>query len=195
VPAQKLLSTVVRLQRERNQKFGAGQIVDILLGRTTARITQNDHSSLSTFGIGAELSEQEWRGVVRQLLAQGLLAVSGEYGTLVVTEASGTVLAGGRKVMLRREPDRPVRAAKARRAAVVDLPAEVAPVFELLRAWRAAESKQQGVPAYVIFHDATLREIATGTPTTLAELGTMSGVGENKLAKYGEAILAVLAAA
>ncbi|MET4703693.1 DNA helicase RecQ [Frigoribacterium sp. UYMn621] len=193
VPAQKLLSTIVRLQRERNQKFGAGQIVDILLGRSTARITQNDHASLSTFGIGTELSDQEWRGVVRQLLAQGLLAVQGEYGTLVVTEASASVLGGARPVMLRREPERAARPAKSRRGPVVELPAEAAPLFERLRAWRAAESKEQGVPAYVIFHDATLREIATGTPTTLAELGTMSGVGENKLAKYGEAILEVLA--
>jgi ATP-dependent DNA helicase RecQ len=194
VPAQKLLSTIVRLQRERNQKFGAGQIVDILLGRTTARITQNDHASLSTFGIGTELGDQEWRGVVRQLLAQGLLAVQGEYGTLVVTEASATVLAGDRLVMLRREPERASRPVKSRRGPVIGLPAGVAPVFESLRAWRAAESKEQGVPAYVVFHDATLREIATGMPTTLAELGTMSGVGENKLAKYGETILAVLAA-
>ncbi|QNE48556.1 DNA helicase RecQ [Glaciihabitans sp. INWT7] len=193
VLAQKLLSTIVRLQRERNQKFGAGQIVDILLGRTTARITQNDHASLSTFGIGTELSDQEWRGVVRQLLAQGLLAVQGEYGTLVVTEASASVLGGARPVMLRREPERAARPTKSRRGPVVELPAGAAPLFERLRAWRAAESKEQGVPAYVIFHDATLREIATGTPTTLAELGTMSGVGENKLAKYGEAILEVLA--
>ena len=193
VPAQKLLSTIVRLQRERNQKFGAGQIVDILLGRSTARIAQNDHASLSTFGIGTELSDQEWRGVVRQLLAQGLLAVQGEYGTLVVTEASTTVLAGQRPVMLRREPERAARPAKSRRGPVIELPTGAAPVFERLRVWRAAESKEQGVPAYVIFHDATLREIATGTPTTLAELGTMSGVGENKLAKYGEAILVVLA--
>jgi len=192
VPAQKLLSTIVRLQRERNQKFGAGQIVDILLGRSTARITQNDHASLSTFGIGTELTDQEWRGVVRQLLAQGLLAVQGEYGTLVVTEASTTVLAGQRPVMLRREPERAVRPTKSRRGPAVELPAGAAPVFERLRMWRAAESKEQGVPAYVVFHDATLREIATGTPTTLAELGTMSGVGENKLAKYGEAILEVL---
>ena len=193
VPAQKLLSTIVRLQRERNQKFGAGQIVDILLGRSTARITQNNHASLSTFGIGTELSDLEWRGVVRQLLAQGLLAVQGEYGTLVVTEASTTVLAGQRPVMLRRETERATRPAKSRRGPVIELPAGVAPVFERLRVWRAAESKEQGVPAYVIFHDATLREIATGGPTTLAELGMMSGVGENKLDKYGEAILEVLA--
>ena len=193
VPAQKLLSTVVRLARERNQKFGAGQIVDILLGRTTARITQNRHDELATYGIGAELSEQEWRGVVRQLLAQGLLAVSGEYGTLVTTEASAAVLAGTRPVMLRREPERAARPSRARRTALADLPTELAPVFDALRAWRSAEAKEQGVPAYVIFHDATLREIATGRPTSLAQLGTMSGVGENKLAKYGDAILGVLA--
>ena len=130
---------------------------------------------------------------MRQLLAQGLLAVQGEYGTLVVTEASTTVLAGQRPVLLRREPERAARPAKSRRGPAVELPAAAASVFERLRVWRAAESKEQGVPAYVIFHDATLREIATGTPTTLTELGMMSGVGENKLAKYGEAILEVLA--
>ena len=194
VPAQKLLSTVVRLQRERNQKFGAGQIVDILLGRTTPRITQNDHSSLSTFGIGTELTDQEWRGVVRQLLAQGLLAVQGEYGTLVMTEASSSVLAGGRAVMLRREAARAARPARAGRAnAAAELPTVASAIFERLRTWRAAESKEQAVPAYVIFHDATLREIALGNPGTLAELGSMSGVGVNKLTRYGEAILAILA--
>jgi ATP-dependent DNA helicase RecQ len=193
VPAQKLLSTVVRLARERNQKFGAGQLVDILLGRMTARITQNRHDSLSTFGIGSELTEQEWRGVVRQLLAQGLLAVNSDgFGTLVTTEASSAVLTGSRAVMLRREPERPARASKARRVAIADLPQEQVPVFDALRAWRAAEAKEQGVPAYVVFHDATLREIAAGKPTTLDQLGTMTGVGANKLAKYGDAILEVL---
>jgi ATP-dependent DNA helicase RecQ len=193
VPAQKLLSTVVRLKRERNQRFGAGQIIDILLGKSTPRVTQHDHASLSTFGIGTDLGEAEWRGVVRQLLAQGLLAVNSDgYGTLLVTETSADVLGGGRRVLLRRELEKPLRAAKSRRTALADLPAEASPLFDRLRAWRSAEAKEQGVPAYVIFHDATLREIATGRPTTTAELGTMSGVGENKLAKYGDAILGVL---
>jgi len=193
VPAQKLLSTVVRLARERNQKFGAGQLVDILLGRTTARITQNKHETLSTYGIGAELTEQEWRGVVRQLLAQGLLAVNSDgFGTLITTQASTDVLSGNRTIMLRREPERPMKSSRARRTALADLPAELTPVFDTLRAWRSAQAKEQGVPAYVIFHDATLREIASGNPTTLAQLGSMSGVGENKLAKYGEAILELL---
>ncbi|MCQ4042315.1 DNA helicase RecQ [Streptantibioticus rubrisoli] len=199
VAAQKLLSTVVRLKRERNQKFGAGQIIDILLGRKTAKVIQFDHDALSVFGIGTELREAEWRGVVRQLLAQDLLAVEGEYGTLVLTDSSGEVLRGQRQVMLRREPERPTRTAKEPKAAQagrkvpVDLPEAAVPVFELLRAWRAATAKEQGVPAYVIFHDATLREIATTVPSTLDQLGTISGVGENKLAKYGQPILDVLA--
>ncbi|MCC9738876.1 DNA helicase RecQ [Streptomyces sp. MNU89] len=200
VPAQKVLSTVVRLQRERRQKFGAGQIVDILLGRKTAKVIQHDHDTLSVFGIGTELKEAEWRGVVRQLLAQGLLAVEGDYGTLVLTGTSAEVLGGRREVRLRREPERPAaRAAKGpssgRRAAAApaDLPEEAVPVFERLRAWRAATAREQGVPAYVIFHDATLRAIATAAPGSLAELGTVSGVGENKLAKYGQQILDLLA--
>ncbi|MGA5566337.1 DNA helicase RecQ [Streptomyces platensis] len=197
VPAQKMLSTVVRLQRERGQKFGAGQIIDILLGKKTAKVIQFDHDGLSVFGVGADLREAEWRGVVRQLLAQGLLAVEGDYGTLVLTEASGEVLGGRREVPMRREPEKAARTArtkaKGKRAAPADLPEAAVPVFEALRGWRGRTAKEQGVPAYVIFHDATLREIATLAPTTMAELGTVSGVGENKLAKYGQPILDVLA--
>ncbi|MEU4150297.1 DNA helicase RecQ [Streptomyces sp. NPDC026659] len=199
VAAQKVLSTVVRLQRERGQKFGTLQIVDILLGKRSAKVIQFDHDQLSVFGIGEDLSEGEWRGVVRQLLAQGLLAVEGEYGTLVLTEESGAVLRRERDVPLRKEPKRPTTARSAggrgeRRAksAAVELPAELVPVFEALRAWRAEQAKEQGVPAYVIFHDATLREIATARPESVRELGTIGGVGEKKLATYGEGVLAVL---
>ncbi|OHV35511.1 ATP-dependent DNA helicase RecQ [Parafrankia soli] len=199
VPAQKLLSTVLRLHRERRQKFGAGHVVDILLGRRTPKVDQHGHDSLTVFGIGTELSEAEWRGVVRQLLAQGLLAVEGEHGTLVLTDASADVLRGQRTVSMRREPKRPAKATsssatKARRAEPVELSAEAAPLFERLRAWRGATAKEQGVPAYVIFHDATLREIATRAPSSLAELATVNGVGENKLAKYGEHILPLCSA-
>ncbi|WP_327222435.1 DNA helicase RecQ [Streptomyces cyaneofuscatus] len=202
VVSQKLLSTVVRLKRERNQKFGAGQIIDILLGRKTAKVIQFDHDQLSVFGIGEELAEAEWRGVVRQLLAQGLLAVEGEYGTLVLTDDSATVLGREREVLLRKEPKKPTtrssssagggKGAKGK-AAAADLPASAVPVFEALRAWRGATAKEQGVPAYVIFHDATLREIATLHPSSLAELGGISGLGEKKLATYGEGVLEVLA--
>ncbi|MER5987188.1 DNA helicase RecQ [Streptomyces sp. NPDC001787] len=199
VVSQKLLSTVVRLKRERGQKFGAGQIIDILLGRKTAKVIQFDHDQLSVFGIGEELAEAEWRGVVRQLLAQGLLAVEGEYGTLVLTEDSATVLGREREVLLRKEPKKPTsRSTKSERsskaaAAVAELPESAVPVFEALRAWRGATAKEQGVPAYVIFHDATLREIAVLRPGSPAELGSISGLGEKKLATYGEGVLAVLA--
>ncbi|MGW2850244.1 RQC domain-containing protein, partial [Streptomyces sp. NPDC001274] len=199
VAAQKLLSTVVRLKRERGQKFGAGQIIDILLGRRTAKVIQFDHDQLSVFGIGEELSEAEWRGAVRQLLAQGLLAVEGEYGTLVLTEESGSVLGRQREVHLRKEAPKPAsRSTKAERrtksqAAAAELPPEAVPVFEALRAWRAAQAKEQGVPAYVIFHDATLREIAAARPDSVAALGGISGLGEKKLATYGEGVLEVLA--
>lgn len=196
VPAQKVLSTVVRLDRERRQKFGAGHIVDILLGKKNAKVIQFDHDSLKVFGIGAELRDVEWRGVVRQLLAQGLIAVESNHGTLVLTDESAGVLRGERKVMMRREAERPAaKAAKTAKAAKaqVELPAEAMPIFERLRAWRAATAKEQGVPAYVIFHDATLREIATALPTSPAELGRVNGVGENKLAKYGDQVLETLA--
>jgi ATP-dependent DNA helicase RecQ len=200
IAAQKLLSTVLRLDRERRQRFGAGQVIDILLGKKTPKVTQFGHDGLTVFGIGTELRESEWRGVVRQLLAQRLLAVEGDYGTLVLTDSSGEVLSRQRQVMLRREPERVTQAApaapktpKSRRAAPVDLPEAAVPVFERLRAWRAAAAKEQGVPAYVIFHDATLRQIAAERPATLAELGTVSGVGETKLARYGQQILDTLA--
>lgn len=200
IAAQKFLSAVFRLARERRQKFGAGQIIDILLGKKTAKVIQHDHDALTVFGIGTELSTVEWRGVVRQLLAEGLLAVEGEYGTLVLTDASAEVLGGRREVQLRREPEKPARTKSsaasapkgAKRAAPVELPEAALPVFEELRAWRAATAKEQGVPAYVIFHDATLREIATALPGSLDALGTVGGVGENKLAKYGRQILEVL---
>ncbi|WP_018908429.1 DNA helicase RecQ [Salinispora arenicola] len=195
IAAQKLLSTVYRLDRERHQRFGTGHCVDILLGRATDKVQQHRHDSLTVFGIGTELSEAEWRGVVRQLLAEGLLAVEGDYGTLALTDTSAEVLGRRRTVMLRREPARTARPAKPRGAAtmVAELAPAAAEVFERLRAWRAATAREQGVPAYVIFHDATLRQIASDAPSALADLARVSGVGEAKLAKYGEQVLAVLA--
>jgi len=195
VAAQKLLSAVYRLRNERHQQFGAGHVIDILLGKNTPKVSQHRHDTLTVFGVGTELRDTEWRGVVRQLLAQGLLAVEGDYGTLVLTPASAQVLRSQRPVMLRREPERaarPAKTAKAAKAEATAMPAAAAPVFDKLRAWRAAAAKEQGVPAYVIFHDATLREIATRVPSSLAELSTVSGVGETKLARYGQQILDTL---
>ena len=193
VAAQKLLSTVVRLQRERNQRFGAGAIIDILLAKTTPRATQHKHHELSTWGIGTELSDQQWRGVVRQLLAQGLMGVGSDgYGTLVLSEASSSVLDGTRPVLLRGEPERATKAAKKTTLATA-LPGASADLFERLREWRSATARAQEVPAYIIFADATLRGIAITRPTTLGELGEISGIGEKKLATYGEQVLAVVA--
>ncbi|HEX5332568.1 MAG TPA: DNA helicase RecQ [Cellulomonas sp.] len=202
VAAQKLLSTVLRLERERGQRYGAGHLVDILLGKATPRVTQLGHATLSTFGLGTDLADGEWRGVVRQLLAQGLLGVDSDgYGTLRLTSASAEVLSGDRTVLLRHEAPKAARTPRAARtsrrggapAAVVGLDEGAAAVFERLRAWRAATAKEQGVPAYVVFHDATLREIATRIPATIDELGTVTGVGVTKRDKYGPDILAALA--
>jgi ATP-dependent DNA helicase RecQ len=205
VPAQKLLSTIVRLKRERDQQFGAGQVVDILLGRTTARVTQNRHEQLSTFGIGTDLSEIEWRGVVRQLLAQGLLTADG-YGALVITDAAAEVLSGAKQVRLRKEPERAPRVRGARGSTgggssrgsrggsgAADLDAADVPLFETLRQWRAGIAKAQGVPAYVVFGDVTLRGIAASRPGSTGELAGISGVGQKKLDTYGQQVLDVVA--
>ncbi len=199
VAAQKLLSTIVRLDRERGQHYGAGQLVDILLGRDTERVRQLGHDSLATFGIGKELSEPAWRGVVRQILALGLLAVSGDgYGTLRITEAAGEVLQGRRTVTLHADvlAARGGRSSGGRGATAkvpADLPADSLDLFERLRAWRAGVAREQSVPAYVVFPDSTLRGIATLRPTDLDALATISGVGEKKLATYGDAVLGLVA--
>jgi ATP-dependent DNA helicase RecQ len=211
VAAQKLLSTVVRLGRLDGPSFGAGQPIDILLGKKTAKVLSYGHESLPVFGIGTELGEGEWRGVVRQLLASGLLAVKGDHGTLDLTEASSEVLRGQRQVTFRRDPAKVPAPASSRsrrggsaggasaaggaagRPAAVELPPEAEPVFERLRAWRTSVAKELGMPPYVIFHDATLRLIAASPPSTLTELAAVNGVGATKLDRYGQAILDVLA--
>jgi ATP-dependent DNA helicase RecQ len=193
VPAQKLMSTIVRLQRERGQQFGAGHLVDILLGRENERVVRMGHADLSTFGIGTELGEQEWRGVVRQLLAQGLLHVQGEYGVLALTDAAGEVLRGEREVWLRREPERVRTARKSRPSkAPLDLDETQQELFQQLRTWRASVAKEQGVPAYVVFPDATLTAIAQTRPENRSELSGISGVGAAKLERYGDAVLEVV---
>nr|WP_322613795.1 DNA helicase RecQ [Dermacoccus abyssi] len=198
IPAQKLLSTVVRLDR-RGQRYGSGHLIDILLGRETERVVKLGHTDLTTFGIGTELDERGWRGVVRQLLAAGLLDVEGDYGMLGLTEASGTVLRGERQLAMRTEPERRKTRSSSgggkSAKATADLTGAEAELFEQLRAWRAATAKEQGVPAYVVFHDATLRGIATAAPTTIDELGRLSGVGAAKLDRYGPGVLETVAAA
>ncbi|KQY22412.1 ATP-dependent DNA helicase RecQ [Cellulomonas sp. Root485] len=195
VAAQKLLSTVVRLE-QRGQRYGAGHLVDILLGKETPRVTQLGHRDLSTFGVGKDLSDGEWRGVVRQLLAMELLGVDSDgYGTLRLAPDSADVLRGAREVRLRRETEKVVRSRGSRgnrATAAADLTGDDVELFEVLRAWRAGVAKEQGVPAYVVFHDATLREVVTQRPTSLEALGGISGVGATKLERHGPGLLAAL---
>lgn len=194
IAAQKLLSTIVRLDRERGQSYGAGQLIDILRGAETARIRELGHDQLTTFGIGADLSAADWRGVVRQLLAAEILSTRGEYAVLVLGEAAGEVLRGERQVLLRRDVLRGDKPAKARRTAPAAEGLDEAALarFERLRAWRAEQAREQSVPAYIVFGDATLRALAVEQPGSVAELDGITGIGAKKREAYGEALIEVL---
>lgn len=197
IPAQKLLSTIVRLKRERNQAFGAGHLIDILRGASTERIRRFRHDELATYGIGADLTDAQWRSVVRQLLAQGLMQAQGEYGTLAINEASAGVLNGTTSVQLRHDVvHRVSKAASApkRSAAAAAVADEDRDLFEALRAWRTVQAREQGVPAYVVFADATLRALAEHRPTSTDQLDGITGIGAKKKEAYGEAVLEVIAA-
>jgi ATP-dependent DNA helicase RecQ len=197
IPSQKLLSTIVRLQRERGQAFGAGHLVDILRGASTDRIRQQGHDALSTYGLGADLTDQDWRSVIRQLLARGILVPQGEYGTLALGEPAAAVLRGEAPVPLRRDvlgrtgggSSRSRKAAASESLGVTDRP-----VFESLREWRATVAKEQGMPAYIVFGDATLRALAEHRPQTLDDLDGITGIGAKKREAYGTAVLKVIAA-
>ena len=193
IASQKLLSTIVRLQRERGQSFGAGHLIDILRGVETDRMRQQRHDQLSTFGIGKDLSEQDWRSVIRQLLARGVLESQGEYGTLAMTQAGLPVMRGQEPVALRRDALGRASGRTRKASAPVGLAGEDAGLFEALRAWRAEAAREQGVPAYIVFGDATLRALASARPASLAQLDAISGIGAKKKESYGDAVLAVIA--
>src|SRR5574340_52594 len=176
------------------QRFGAGHLSDVLTGRLTERVEKFNHHTLSTFGIGKELGPAQWSGVYRQLVAGGLLEADVEaYGGLRLTEAARPVLRGEQEVWLRRDAD-PARR-KAQRNAKSREPFAGASEDRLwlaLKAKRASLAREQGVPPYVIFHDSTLLEILNRRPASLTELGRVSGVGQNKLARYGDEFLRVI---
>ena len=188
--AQQLLSCVYRT----GQRFGAMHVIDVLRGEATDKVTQRGHDALSTFGIGRERSEREWRAIARQCIALGLLAVDHDaYGALRLTSDSRAVLKGERSVALRawREARQSSRRAKAASVAA-DLPREAQELFERLRAWRLEAARRHGVPAYVIFHDATLREIARARPASLEMLRGIPGIGARKLEAYGAEIVGLV---
>lgn len=186
--ARKLLSAVYRTQ----QRFGAAHIVDVIVGKATEKVLQHEHNQLSVFGIGTEFSPQKWRSVIRQLIVMGYLRADADrYGALVLTESSRSVLRGETPVLLREDPIQP----KTHRRQAVEL-AEVSPedsdLWEALRACRRELADTQGVPAYVIFHDRTLREMLERRPRNATELLSVNGVGQAKLERYGERFLEVL---
>jgi ATP-dependent DNA helicase RecQ len=187
IAMQQLLSCIYRV----GQRFGAMHVMDVLRGENTDKVLHWRHTELSTFGIGAERSAQEWRAIIRQGIALGLIVVDhDQFSALKLTSAARAVLTGGQRVQLR-EWRKAERVKKGRRHVSVadDLPADALPVFEALRAWRKDAAAEHGVPAYVIFHDATLKEIARVRPGSLAELRGIGGVGQRKLEAYGDEIL------
>jgi ATP-dependent DNA helicase RecQ len=189
--ARKALSCVYRT----GQRFGAMHLIDVLRGRTTDRITQWDHQRLNVFGLGADLDEASWRNVFRQLAALGYVQPDHEaWGALKLTEASRAVLKGEQRVEMRQVVARKGRAAKTRRAASPGPAAADGGLLERLKAWRTAQAREQGVPAYVIFHDRTLAEIAAAKPADMDALGVLSGIGAKKLERYGPALLELLRA-
>ncbi|QJE00391.1 DNA helicase RecQ [Massilia forsythiae] len=193
VPVQKLLSAIYRV----DQRFAAGHVIDVLRGAQTERITQWHHDRLTVYGVGADRGEQEWRAIVRQAISLGLVTVDHEsYSSLKLTDAARPVLKGEQKVQLR-QYQKPVKQKRADRPAKsyveMDLSKSEQAIFEKLRWWRMETARAHNVPAYVIFVDATLREIAKAKPGSLEELRGVSGVGEKKLASYGEEIVALIA--
>ncbi|MES2352506.1 MAG: DNA helicase RecQ [Pseudomonadota bacterium] len=192
VPVQKLLSAVYRV----DQRFAAGHVIEVLRGVETDRIKTWHHDSLSVFGIGADRTEAEWRAILRQVIALGLVTVDHEqYSSLKLTDAARPVLKGGQKVQLR-QYQKPVKQKSPSRAAKGYVESDLSPreqaIFDKLRWWRVETARAHDVAAYIIFNDATLREIAKARPTTLSELRGISGVGEKKLASYGDEIVAMI---
>jgi ATP-dependent DNA helicase RecQ len=190
VAAQKLLSAVYRT----GQRFGAAHIVDVLLGNATEKVVRNRHDALSVFGIGTELSQPAWRSVIRQLVVHGYLQVDQErYGALVLTGESRSLLRGDTAVRLREDPKATAVAKKPKtRARVEALSHDSRATFEALRDLRKRLAAEQGVPPYVIFHDATLMHMAEIRPSSREAMLEIGGVGRAKLDKYGEAFLQVL---
>ncbi|MFZ6724043.1 DNA helicase RecQ [Undibacterium sp. MH2W] len=193
IAAQKILSTIYRV----DQRFAAGHVIDILRGIDTERVTQWRHDQLSTYGIGSDKSEAEWRALLRQLIALGLVAVDYEnFSSLKLTEASRAVLRGETKVQLR-QYKKAEKAVKHKRQSAKDyaeteLSSTEQTLFDKLRWWRVETARTHNVPAYVIFPDATLREIARQAPASLIALRAISGVGDKKLESYGAEILQLI---
>jgi ATP-dependent DNA helicase RecQ len=197
--ARKALSCVYRFQQHGGMSFGAVHLIDVLRGKATDKVAQHHHDRLSTFGIGADVSEQQWRSVLRQLIALGHLRAEGEFNTLALTDSSREVLRGQLQLLLRVPAASPPRGARGKpvrtpkdKAPPLPLDQQALQRFDALKAWRAEVAREHNLPAFVVFHDATLAQMARECPDTPDSLGGISGVGTKKLQAYGEEILRVL---
>ena len=198
--ARKALSCIYRFRQQGGLRFGAGHLLDVLRGKATDKVAQHGHERLSTFGIGADVSEAQWRSVLRQLIALGHLQAEGEWGTLALTDSAREVLRGAVPVRLRVAADAPRRgkaAARTPRAAAgktsaLPMDEGATKVFTDLKAWRAEVAREHNLPAYIVFHDASLAQMAHDRPATLDALASIPGVGAKKLQAYGGDILRLL---
>jgi len=201
-PARMLLSCIYRVQQASGMAFGAGHLMDILRGKATDKVTQYGHERLSTFGIGAHLSETQWRSLLRQLIAREAVAVATDgFNTLALTDGARAILRGEERLSLRvTQPPAAggrQRGSGSRRGATVpkaesDLDPAQTLALAALKAWRAGVAKEHNLPAFVIFHDSTLRALAERQPQRLGDLQGVPGVGQKKLEAYGPQVLAVL---
>ena len=197
--ARKALSCIYRFHQHGGQRFGAGHLIDVLRGNATDKVRQHRHEQLSTYGIGADLGDTQWRAVLRQLVALGHVRAEGEYGTLVLAPTARSVLRGEVQLLLRPSAETPRQARAARgprtggeRPPPVPLDEAGTRRFAALKAWRAQVAREHNLPAYVVFHDVTLAEMARLCPSALEALGQVSGVGAKRLEAYGREILRVL---
>jgi ATP-dependent DNA helicase RecQ len=199
--ARKLLSTIYRIQQMSGISFGAGHLMDIVRGKTTEKVTQYGHEALSTFGIGSEFSEVQLRGVLRQLIAMGAVAVDAQaFNTLQLTAESRAVLKGDVSVQLRESVSVPAERKSKRSTrlgamvkAPIALDSDALMRYSALKTWRAEVAKEHNLPAYVIFHDATLAAIAQRAPQSMDDLQGISGIGAKKLEAYAQQVLRVVA--
>ena len=202
--ARKALSCIYRCHQASGFGFGTGHLIDVLRGKQTDKVAQRGHDRLSTFGIGGDTTEAQWRGVLRQLIALGHVRSVGEYNTLELTESARAVLRGEVPVLLRVPSDPPPRKGRSSRSSgraagsavgkppPLPLDDDALQRFAALKAWRAEVARAHNLPAYVVFHDATLAEMAREAPASIDALGGISGVGAKKLEAYGSDILRVL---
>jgi ATP-dependent DNA helicase RecQ len=201
--ARKMLSCIYRVQQASGISFGAGHVMDILRGKATDKVAQYAHDKLSTFGIGADLAEAQWRGVLRQLIAKNMVRVDSEaFSTLELLPDARAVLRGEVSLMLREQAagaGRKKRSSKPTKTSVkgmaeASLNAGALERLGRLKAWRAEVAREHNLPAFVIFHDATLRAIAEKAPQDLADLEGISGMGSKKLHAYGAEVIRVCTA-